>query len=573
MIIDVSEDDIMPFVAECVEKNNLYLAQPVITYLLQNNMKCSARLFSLLLKGKLFSLLHDQQLLSLTSVGYGKLHQLQMIYKTLSTCAFKQVQADSVLFNSALDAFIRCDRAYLAVYLFEHVILSSGNFRILSAPLPYDDIHDITVVVSYFTQFSIRPSVRTFNILMKAMRNPAILNEDPANIFRSCLEIINLMKRYNIEPDTITMNTMIDIAVASGNLDAAEKMISVLDYPPGVEGYTSLIAGYSSKGDISNAFRIFEIMDRNNIEANSFTLSALMNGCIEARNMALATKLLQIGRNRYPHKLSSLYGTYLIGLCKQSCTNRDIEYASSVYSDMLLRNYTLDIATINAYIQALCEVKRDIPAALRVFHYISGSTEPDDYTYSILFSALGKEGHLEDVLRLYHRAHRYMDTPAINSLLRAFLSSDEPLDAVRFFNCLTNSNSTIASDTFIPNKITFTILFASLLKSTKSSGARDDRVDLDAAPFLAYDDSSKRFYETVIFASMKRSRGAQFSASTIKLPQSKYEILKLLFSSMRIKYNIEPDEVMVSTINTLFIHITRGPNSIISFKGTRKTCD
>lgn len=52
MLMDSSEDDIMPFVAECVEKNNLYLAQPVIAYLLQNNMKCSARLFSILLKGE-----------------------------------------------------------------------------------------------------------------------------------------------------------------------------------------------------------------------------------------------------------------------------------------------------------------------------------------------------------------------------------------------------------------------------------------------------------------------------------------------------------------------------------------
>ena len=498
-------------------------------------------------------------------VGYGKLQNIPMLYQTLSTCTSKQVQADSVLFNSALDAFIRCDRADLAVYLFEHVILPGDDVRIFSLSLPYDDVHDITAAISYFEQFSIRPNVRTFNILMKAMRSPTIFNDDPANVFRSCFEIIHLMKRYNLEPDTITINTLIDIAVTSGNLDAAEKIIGVIDYPPGVEGYTSLIAGYSSRGDIRNAFRVFELMDQNNIEANSYTLSALMNGCIEARNMVLARKLLEIGRNRYPHILSSLYGTYLIGLCKQSCSSRDIDYASTVYSDMLLRNYSLDIATTNAYIQGLCEVKRDVRTALQVFYNMS--IEPDDYTYSILFSALGKEGHLEDALRLYHRAHRYMDTPAINSLLRAFLSSDEPLDAIRFFSCLTNSNSTISSETLIPNRITFTILFASLLKSTKSCGTRDEKDDVDAAPFLAYDDSSKRFYETVIFASTKPSRGAQLSASPIKLPQSKYEILKLLFSSMRIKYNIEPDEVMVSTINTLFVHITKGPNAMISFKG------
>ena len=472
-----------------------------------------------------------------------------------------------MLFNSALDAFIRCDRAKLAVYLFEHVALPNDDFRFFSTPVPHDDVLDVDAIISYFKQFPILPNVRTFNILLKAMRSPTVLNDDPASVLRLCFEITRLMDRLNIEPDVITMNTLIDIAVTSGNLDAAEKMIGVLDCPPGVEGYTSLIAGYASKGDIRNAFRVYELMDLNNIEANSFTLSALMNACIEARNMNLARRLLEIGRNRYPQIMSSLYGTYLIGLCKQSSTIRDIDYASSVYSDMLQRNYTLDIATINAYIQGLCEVKRDIPTALQVFYNISGNISPDDYTYSILFSALGKDGFLEDALRLYHCAHRYMDTPAINSLLRAFLSSAEPLDAIRFFNCLTQSNSTVASETFTPNKITFTILFASLLKSTKATGTKDERVGSDRAPFLAYDDSGKRFYETVFFSSAKPARGAKLSAPMIGLPRSKYDILKLLFSTMRIKYNIEPDEVMVSTINTLFIHITKGPNSIVSFQG------
>lgn len=555
----------MPWLAECIEKNNLYTAQPVINLLLQKEMKCSAKLFSLLLKGRThtFDLLFTPH--AITSIGYGTLENLQMVYQTLSICISKHLKADNVLLNSAMDAFIRCNRADLAIYLFENTVLRNSGSNLFTMSVPYNDGYEMDAITAYFKRFAITPNIRTFNILIKAMRSPTQQNDHPADIFRFCFEVINLMKRYSIEPDSITVNTLIDIAVASGNLDAAEKMIGVLDYPPGVEGYTSLIAGYASKGDVRNAFRIYEAMERNNIEANAYTLSALMNGCLEAKNLKLARKLIEIGKHKYPPSVSSLYGTYLIGLCKQSWTIKDIEYASSVYEDMLSLGHALDIATINAYIQGLCEVKRDIPSALQVFYNTSGNVEPDDYTYSILFSALGKEGYLDDALQLFYRSGRYMDTPAINALLRAFLSSSEPLDAVRFFNHLANSSFT--SEVFVPNKITFTILFAALLRSTKSNINTDVEGDSFVKPYLAYDDSNKRFYETSVPVNSQTLGGSRATLQQKQLPRSKYDILKFLFSSMRIKYNIEPDDVMVSTINTLFTRITKGPNSVVKFRG------
>ena len=46
-----SEDDIMPLISEAVEQSNMRLAESVVTYLSSRNVKFTAKLYSLMLKG------------------------------------------------------------------------------------------------------------------------------------------------------------------------------------------------------------------------------------------------------------------------------------------------------------------------------------------------------------------------------------------------------------------------------------------------------------------------------------------------------------------------------------------
>jgi hypothetical protein len=49
--INCKEDDVMPLINECVDKNDMSLAQDVVSFLMEKQIKLSAKLFSLLLKG------------------------------------------------------------------------------------------------------------------------------------------------------------------------------------------------------------------------------------------------------------------------------------------------------------------------------------------------------------------------------------------------------------------------------------------------------------------------------------------------------------------------------------------
>lgn len=65
---------------------------------------------------------------------------------------------------------------------------------------------------------SVAPNVRTFNIVLKVLR------EMKSNSYLYCADIINDMKLINVNPDSITINTVIDIAVLEDRFEIANEV-------------------------------------------------------------------------------------------------------------------------------------------------------------------------------------------------------------------------------------------------------------------------------------------------------------------------------------------------------------
>lgn len=127
-----------------------------------------------------------------------------------------------------------------------------------------------------------------------------------------------------------------------------------------------------------------------------------------------------------------------------------------------------DTATMNAFIQALCSMQpARITDALLILRAMKiENIQPDDYTYSILFTSLGKAGFVDEALQLFRNTDKYMDTTALNSLLRAFISGPNPLQAIQIYNeVISQNNSVIENGKFLPSKYTFTILYLAISRS------------------------------------------------------------------------------------------------------------
>lgn len=75
---------------------------------------------------------------------------------------------------------------------------------------------DILKISRCFINKRLTPNIRTYNTVLKALRG--------YESFEKCMDIISVMKDNDVSPDSVTMNTLIDAAVTSGNLAIADDV-------------------------------------------------------------------------------------------------------------------------------------------------------------------------------------------------------------------------------------------------------------------------------------------------------------------------------------------------------------
>lgn len=113
--------------------------------------------------------------------------------------------------------FDRCGRTQKAIDLFDAVISKPDN-NINSDKKSYSnkEKNEIIEISKAFTNKNLKPNIRTYNTVLKALRG--------YTGFEKCMDVIRIMKANDIDPDTVTMNTLIDAAVVSGNLEIANDV-------------------------------------------------------------------------------------------------------------------------------------------------------------------------------------------------------------------------------------------------------------------------------------------------------------------------------------------------------------
>jgi pentatricopeptide repeat protein len=564
--------------------------QGIFDFCYQNEIKLTAKSYS-----KLIS-------------HYGRLKNVKMIDKTLLHCASRGVIPDTVLLNVAMDAYIRCKLFSQAAALFDIGVRSAGSNldvnALLAKRMGSVELSQVeNDIMDYFFAFKVKANTRSFNTMLKGIRDHP--KEDS---FALCMKLyLELQNTATLKPDSVTLNTVIDAAVTDGHFEAAEILLfRTRGNAPGVEAYTSLLAGYANQGLVDNAFRVFNLMESRGVSATEKTLTALMNSCLKARKVARAKKLLRIldaeedewaqreaaekeaeramERSEFegalsadeddedlntlalgePNKvytsasldalqaqsgqdftkikssreltlveLTKLHGSYVIGLCglaNSALTAFEQDKMLKVAQKHLLRmedrGIPIDINTANAFIQALCSTSPPrIGDASAIFDALQLlGIQPDKYTYSIIFSALGKAGYVDEAVQIYKSIDSLdLDIAAVNAILRALVEGADPLDAVKLYYDLRietqagpsvqGATSSMASlkDRSVgtaqtgsqftypratADKVTYSVLFLACLRSLRMPAPRPMKgPEVHREQPMAYDAESGRFYE------------------------------------------------------------------------------
>ena len=338
--------------------------------------------------------------------------------------------------------------------------------------------------------------------------------------------------------------------------------------------------------------RVLELMKARRVSPNGYTLTALMNAFINAGELKLARMLLN--EKMDSSQLAALYNAYASALSSGG-EAADVVAATDAMQSMLRLGLPARVAVMNSYLHSLCTCNTTrVQEALEcVRHMLAHGPAPDSYTYSILFTMLGKQGLIEDALQFYTSSKDSMvsalDSTAMNSLFRAFVCGPLPIQALQLYEQLVAHNHRLGDvETFVPDKVTFTILFLALARTCSPSKvcvaedipasptvpppnlcatvAVSDTISLASTASAAWttlvlDETLGRFYESRGSSAQEGTDIATTRAVTTREDSREMEVmspevadalLSRLYREMRFEYNIDVDKHAITALNKLF---------------------
>lgn len=571
------EDDLIPMLNNCIygSIDDIQYAYEAFLYLKDDwKIQFSAKTYSILFKlfGKIANL-------SLT----------KSLYELVIT-KMNPIEADTILLNSIMDAFINCNEIDQAMELFVYFINNTSMTDSLSSLiLPKSNTN-----IKLPALWNVKPNTRTYNILLKGIRcrikRDHHINGD-LSITNSWSKILALMTENKLTPDNVTINTMIDICALSLDFEAGESILHNKFTVPGIEAYTSLITGYASIGNTKDSCRIFNLMKEKGVTPNSVALSSLINACVKGKKFNLAKSLLE----EYPEFGKILYCSYVTGLSGLVIAEDDVSIRSAYIKEstralfVMEKNKLLpDLPTLNTFIHALCTHSvSNIDTALLIYTImIKLKIHPDDYTYSILFTALGRVNgnYIDYALAIFDNSpNPIVDLPAINAFLRACSNGNYPLLTVDLFDeiisaknvndgaGMNKSQNKFIKDKILPDILTFSSIFVSILRQITPSKRDMNKInspnlfqllDSEAVPFSSC--LQQNDIEKVLQLSMRNKRRNHTTKDIDKL-------LRKFYTMMRYEYDIDADDVLLRLFTTIFTEQAKQVNVLVPALVTKET--
>lgn len=392
--------------------------------------------------------------------GYGRARKQEAVTRTLATMREKGVEFDTVTFNSAVDAYIRCGNMTAA--------------RALVDDPAYANLRE----------------TRTFNILLKGLSRRGLVEKAYA--------VRDEMLAAGFIPNEVTQNTLIDACVRGGDFSAALRLArDILPGPGSVVGarpdqrnqltiaLSQILAGMADSGKLDDATRLLDEMSSRGAPPNHITYSALITACLRQGDFARAKLLFQTQEERtgVPPTLE-IYNAMIAGLCKAGsefhvdaavrllCGMREASYATESNTDTPLppgrrvvkhsksRRVTPSDATYNSVIDGLVSFSR-VHDAEDVLEWMrEDGVTPSVITYTTLIKGWSVERDLAEARRVFRTMTKdgvVPDAPAYNALIHACVRANNVAAAENVLELM--ESGTVDLD-IVPGVYSYTPLIA-----------------------------------------------------------------------------------------------------------------
>jgi pentatricopeptide repeat protein len=237
--------------------------------------------------------------------GYGRLGDLKHVEEVLNHAMKNNVKPDVVLLNTILDAYHNCNDPARAQVLFDQM-------RKQEAANGSAELFPGTVLPL--------PNRRSYNTMLKGF---AAIGD-----YKNAVTLAEELDE-RLGWDAVTINTLTRSAVMAKEFEAAEHLLakhtvdfekpaSAGDAHPNVEAYTQLLDGYAKEGDMEKAVSVMQTMRLRGVLPNVVTYTCLIAGFGRNNQLDEAKRLLSYMKERGPPPSVITYNALISGLVEGS---------------------------------------------------------------------------------------------------------------------------------------------------------------------------------------------------------------------------------------------------------------
>jgi len=398
--------------------------------------------------------------------GYGREKDAESVGDVWEYVREKGMEADTVLYNSLIDAYINCgdvDRAYTTF---------------LDITQPKDEITEEGLFERAL------PNVRTYNTMLKGFVKAG--EEERA------LELTRDMVKKGIWDD-VTTNTLVGVLVAVRNFELAEVVLvnstSTIEVGrgrhPNVEAYTDLLNGYGRAGMCDKALSTLRTMRQRGVHPNEHTYSSMIGALARSQKISQARKMIDFMEFNDQLKPSAItYNSFLTGMLEKPVEdyypgldqgydaaahlafNGRVDVAIDVVKEMMQARIKPNAITVSTMIDALgrCDPPRlnQAKALAAKFDELGYVPLQGARVSTAMIQACGRSNDLEGVVETFGRIAK-PDAVAFNTYLDSCCRCGEvkmALDGLKDNAVRSQSEKSFV----LPDVATYTVLISTLLK-------------------------------------------------------------------------------------------------------------
>ncbi|CAD7967211.1 unnamed protein product [Amoebophrya sp. A25] len=218
-----------------------------------------ARLESILAKMRINGIQPSSVTLGILVKAYGQAGDIESVWREWQRMKEALTEnANAVTFGCMLDACVKCGDIEKALFVFQD-IKRIGK-------------HHNTIL---------------YTTLMKGYGMARNLD--------GAIGLFNEMKAEQVPVNTITFNSMIDVAVRAHDCGKAEELYQELEQTAGIEPdlitYSTLIKGFCQLGDLNKALHYMALLKGRGLYPDELVFNSLLDGCVKANDLSTGLAL------------------------------------------------------------------------------------------------------------------------------------------------------------------------------------------------------------------------------------------------------------------------------------------